>query len=320
MLPTLTAIAGIGLLVWGANRFVAAAAGLASRHGVSPLTIGMVIVGFGTSMPELTVSAMAVGGGATGVAIGNAYGSNIVNIALILGLTALVHPIAVHSNILRRELPVLVGVSLLAILTAVDGTIGRIDALIHLTVFGAIVAWTLATSRAYPADPVGSDMSRELERRPGNDGSDWLRIVTGLAALLAGSRLVVWSGVEVARALGISDLTIGLTVIAVGTSLPELASSIVAASRGEDDLAIGNVLGSNLFNALAVIGTAAALAPLPVDRVVLTRDLPVMTLLTLSLFLIGYGFRRRGRVNRYEGAFLLLVYAAYTAGVLAGLL
>lgn len=302
---------GLALLVWSADRFVEGSASIARHIGLPPLLIGMVIVGFGTSAPEMVVSALAASQGNPGIALGNAYGSNITNIALILGLTALISPIAVHSQVLRKELPILSVVTALAAWQLWDGEITRIDALVLLGVFGGLMTWTIWQGLQKKADALGSEMEQELEvhAMPIRKAIFWL--VAGLIILIISSRILVWGAVEIAHGFGVSDLIIGLTVVAVGTSLPELASSVIATRKGEHDIALGNVLGSNLFNTLAVVGIAGAIHPLAVGPELFNRDLLVMAALTLSLFVIGYGFRGPGRINRVEGFVLLACYVGY---------
>lgn len=304
---------GLALLVWSADRFVEGSAVTARHFGVPPLLIGMVIIGFGTSAPEMMVSALAALQGNPGLALGNAYGSNIANIALILGLTALISPIVVHSRVLRKELPILTAVTALAAWQVWDGAITRTDALVLLGVFGALLAWSIGQGVRDRTDPLGGEMARELEAHAMSVRRAVLWLVIGLVLLIVSSRILVWGAVEIARGFGVSDLIIGLTVVAVGTSLPELASSIAAIRKGEHDIALGNVLGSNLFNTLAVVGIAGVIHPMAVGPEVFTRDIPVMAVLTVSLFFIGYGFRGPGRINRLEGAALLACYVAYTA-------
>ncbi|RJX30497.1 MAG: calcium/sodium antiporter [Desulfurivibrio sp.] len=304
---------GLALLVWSADRFVEGSATTARYFGMPPLLIGMVIVGFGTSAPEMVVSALAASQGNPGIALGNAYGSNITNIALILGVTALISPIAVHSQVLRQELPILTAVTALAAWQIWDGGITRTDAVVLLAVFGGLMAWTIRQGMQKKVDALGSEMEQELEVRamPIRRAVFWL--VVGLVMLIVSSRILVWGAVEIAHGFGVSDLIIGLTIVAVGTSLPELASAIIATRKGEHDIALGNVLGSNLFNTLAVVGIAGTIHPLTVGPEVFNRDMLVMAALTLSLFVIGYGFRGRGRINRVEGVVLLACYVGYTA-------
>lgn len=312
MLATLAVIVGLSLLVWSADRFVEGAAVTARYLGMPPLLIGMVIVGFGTSAPEMVVSAIAALQGNPGIALGNAYGSNIANIGLILGLTAIVHPITVHSGILRKELPILTMVTAFAAVQLADGYLTRIEAFMLLCTFAALMAWTIHQGMRQKEDPLREDVEAELETRTMTRGTAILWLAVGLLLLTASSRLLVWGAVAIAQRLGVSDLIIGLTVVAIGTSLPELASSMVAVRKGECDLALGNVLGSNLFNTLAVVGIAGAIHPMAVGPEVFSRDMPVMGLFTLSLFVLGFGFRKPGRINRIEGLVLLAGYLGYT--------
>jgi cation:H+ antiporter len=312
MLTALLSVAlGLALLVWSADRFVEGSAAAARHLGMTPLLIGMVVVGFGTSAPEMVVSAIAATQGNPGIALGNAYGSNIANIALILGMTALISPIAVHSQVLRRELPILAGVTALAAWQLQDGDITRGDALVLLGVFGGVMAWTIWQGVQGRADALAGELAGELAAHamPLRRALAWLAV--GLLLLIASSRLLVWGAVEIASALGVSDLIIGLTIVAAGTSLPELASAIIATRKGEHDIALGNVLGSNLFNTLAVVGIAGTIHPMIADPEVFTRDIPVMSGLTAALFLFAYGFRGTGRITRPEGAALLACYVGY---------
>ncbi|SFN55528.1 calcium/sodium antiporter [Marinobacter pelagius] len=317
MLIALLAIAvGLILLVWSADRFVEGSAVTAGYFGMPPLLIGMVVVGFGTSAPEMVVSALAASQGNPGLALGNAYGSNITNIALILGITALMAPIAVHSQVMRKELPILTLVTLFAVWQLLDGTLSTLDAAVLLGVFFALIGWSIWSGMRTPDDPMATEVSAELETHamPIRKALFWL--AAGLVLLIISSRILVWGAVDLATAFGVGDLIIGLTIVAVGTSLPELASSIIAARKGEHDLALGNILGSNLFNTLAVVGIAGLITPISVADEVLIRDLPVMAGLTLALFVLGYGFRGPGRINRLEGAALLAVFVGYTTYLL----
>ncbi len=303
---------GLALLVWSADRFIEGSAATARHFGMPPLLVGMVVIGFGTSAPEMVVSAISATQGNPGIALGNAYGSNIANIALILGLTALISPITVHSQVLRKELPILAGVTILAGWQLWDGEITRLDALVLLGVFAGLMAWTIRQGMRKQDDALGAEMEQELKvhAMPLNRAIAWL--VIGLILLVASSRILVWGAVEIAHGFGVSDLIIGLTIVAVGTSLPELASSIIATRKGEHDIALGNILGSNMFNTLAAVGIAGAIHPMTVGPEVFTRDIMVMAALTASLFVIGYGFRGPGRINRIEGAALLSCYVGYT--------
>lgn len=312
ILAYIAVVFGLVLLVWSADRFVEGSAATARHFGMPPLLIGMVIVGFGTSAPEMVVSALASAQGNPGIALGNAYGSNITNIALILGITALISPIAVHSQVLRKELPILMLVTALAAWQLLDGAISRGDAIVLLSVFAGLMGWTIWQGLRKKGDALEHEMAQELEVHAMPIGRAMVWLFVGLALLILSSRILVWGAVEIALAFGVSDLIIGLTIVAVGTSLPELASSIIAARKREHDIALGNILGSNLFNTLAVVGIAGTIQPLAIEPEVLNRDMLVMAALTLALLFFSYGFRGPGRINRIEGALLLMSYAGYT--------
>ncbi|MDH2432570.1 calcium/sodium antiporter [Pokkaliibacter sp. MBI-7] len=313
LLALLAILGGLAVLVWSADKFVDGAAATARHFGMPPLLIGMVIIGFGTSAPEMVVSALAASDGNPGLALGNAYGSNITNIALILGLVAIISPIAVHSQVLKKELPVLMGVTLLAAWQLWDGELSRMDAVVLLVVFFALMGWSIYQGMQGKDDALGAEVDSELLEHPMPLKSALLWLLVGLVLLIISSRFLVWGAVEIAHAFGVSDLIIGLTIVAVGTSLPELASSLMAIRKNEHDLALGNVIGSNLFNTLAVVGIAAAIHPLAVDHTVLLRDWTLMAVLTASLFVLGYGFKgKQGRINRVEGALLMAVYLGYS--------
>lgn len=321
LMAILAVIGGLALLVWSADRFIDGAAATARFAGMPPLLIGMVIIGFGTSAPEMVVSAFASVQGNPNLALGNGYGSNIANIALILGITALLSPIAVHSQILRKELPLLTVFTLLAGYQLLDGQITRNEAIVLLIVFFAMMSWSVMQGIRQRTDTLASDMEHELESEPAMTlGKAVFWLLLGLVLLVISSRILVWGAVDIASAMGVSDLVIGLTVVAIGTSLPELASSIIAVRKNEHDLALGNVIGSNMFNTLAVVGIAGTIHPMTFSAEVLTRDWVVMAGLTLSLFILGYGFRGKGRINRIEGGLLLSVFIAYTAWLVYGVL
>lgn len=303
---------GLVLLVWSADRFVEGSAFTARYFGMPPLLVGIVIIGFGTSAPEMVVSAIAASQGNPGIALGNAYGSNITNIALILGLTALISPITVHSQVLRKELPLLTAITALAAYQMWDGEFTRNDALVLLVVFVILMAWIIWQGLRKTSDILGVESERELEARAMSIGRAVFWLVIGLILLIISSRILVWGAIEIARGFGVSDLIIGLTIVAIGTSLPELASSLIATRKGEHDIALGNILGSNIFNTLVVVGIAGMIHPMSVEPEVLSRDILVMAMLTVSLFVICYGFRGPGRINRFEGAALLACFIGYT--------
>lgn len=320
-LAIIAVIFGLILLVWSADKFVEGSAVTAGHFGMPPLLIGMVVVGFGTSAPEMMVSALASLQGNPGIALGNAYGSNITNIALILGLTAVLSSIAVHSQVIRKELPILIAVTALAAFQLADGQLSRFDAGVLIVVFFALMAWTIRQGMKKTNDAFGSEIqgALTLQKMPIKQAVFW--VIMGLILLIISSRFLVWGAVEIATALGVSDLIIGLTIVAIGTSLPELASSLIAVKKGEHDIALGNIIGSNLFNTLAVVGIAGLIHPLTVEPAVLTRDVAVMSALTLMLFIFAYGFKgKQGRINRLEGAILLLSFVAYTVYLLYSVL
>ncbi len=304
-------IGGLILLVWSAERFVLGASATARNLGISPLIIGLTVVGVGTSAPEMLVSGMAAWGGNTGLSIGNAIGSNIANIALVVGATALVLPIDVNSDTLRREFPVMVFIMLLVLLLLVDGDLGRLDGTLLLSGTALLILWVVRLGvKARRDDPLEQEFEHEIPTAMGS-GRAMLLMFTGLLVLLVSSRLIVWGAVNVAQLLGVSDLLIGLTIVAVGTSLPELAASIMSTVKGEPDIAIGNVIGSNMFNLLPVLALPGLIHPGAFDPDALRRDYPIMLLFTLVLFIMAYGFRGPRRINRIEGAVLLGGFFAY---------
>jgi cation:H+ antiporter len=307
---SLAIFAGLVMLVWSADRFITGAAALANNLGVSPMLIGLTIVGFGTSAPEVLVSAIASLDGNPGLAIGNAIGSNIANIGLILGLTALIVPLSVHSGVLKREYPLLLAVSLISLALMWDGSLDRTDGMILVVLLVLILGWMIRSAKLGVKDPIAGEFDAEIPHDiPTARALIWL--IVGLLILLASSRLLVWGATNIATALGISDVVIGLTIVAIGTSLPELAATIASALKGEDDIAIGNVIGSNLYNILAVLSLPGLLAPGPFLPEILYRDQPAMLLMTIALFLMGYGFGKQGRINRLEGAILLCAFLGY---------
>ena len=304
---------GFALLVWSADRFVDGAASTAKHLGMPSLLIGILIVGFGTSAPEMVVSAIAAYEGNPALALGNAIGSNIVNIALILGITAIVAPIAVNSKIVKKEIPLLLLIVLFTGYLLLDNTLTLFEGVILLAGFFALVLWSVFAAFRSRGDSFEDQMDIELNEDIMSLKVGIMWLVFGLILLIASSRLLVWGAVGVANSFGVSDLIIGLTIVALGTSLPELAASVMAARKGEHDIAIGNVVGSNMFNLLAVIGIAVIIAPMnSIPLEVLQRDWTIMLLLTIALFVMAYGFKRRnGRINRVEGTILILCYVAY---------
>ena len=314
ILASLAIVAGFLLLMWSADRFVDGAAATAKHAGMPPLLIGMVIVGFGTSAPEMVVSAMAALDGSPGLALGNAYGSNIANTGLILGATAIFIPLTVNSKIIHKELPLLLIITCLTAAFFWNGVLSRAESLVLLAGFFGVIGWSIYSALKGKGDLIESGMEENLDEHDMPLGKAIFWVVAGLILLIVSSRLLVWGAVTIAHQLGVSDLIIGLTIVALGTSLPELAATLVAARKGQHDIAIGNVVGSNMFNLLAVVGIAGVIAPMPdVPHELITRDWPMVMGLTIALFVFGFGFgKRQGRINRFEGAALLTAYIAYT--------
>ena len=306
----LAVIGGLAFLVYGADRFVEGAAGTARGLGVPPLIIGMTVVGIATSAPELLVGSVAAWGGKTNIAIGNAIGSNIANIGLVLGATVVTRPLIVASRTLRREYLTMCVSIAIALLLLLDLRLDRTDGVILVLCLAAIIWWMIKVARESPkADPLANEFAREMKHlRPVS--RSLLLLALGLALLLGGAELLLWGAIKIAHAFGVSDLIIGLTIVAVGTSLPELAASIVSSLKNEADIAIGNVIGSNMFNMLMVLGVPALIHPVSFGPEVLVRDFSVMVLLTLMLgwmvFIHGHG-----KFDRLEGAALLCCYGAY---------
>jgi cation:H+ antiporter len=312
----LEVIGGLLLLVWGANRFVYGAAAFARNLGVAPILIGLTIVAIATSAPEILVSVVASFRGEPGLAVGNALGSNIVNIGLVLGTVAFIRPIQLSSQTLRREMPALLAVTLLGVSLFLDSYLSRLDGLILLAALVFVMFWLIKLGLRSSADDT---MSVEYEADIPRDVStkravSWF--VVGLVVLLAGAELMVSGAIDIARFFGMSEVVIGIVMVAFATSVPELAVSLVSAHKGEYGLAIGNIVGSNFFNILAVVGAAAFIAPAALPPSVLSLHLFVMVAFTLVLFVMTYEYEGTGTITRIEGAALLIAYIAYDAYVL----
>jgi len=309
-------VAGLVLLIWGADRFVHGAAAAARNMGIAPLLIGLTVVAFATSAPEILVAVVASLRGEPGLAFGNAIGSNIVNIGLVLGLVAIIRPIELRSATLRREMPALLAVSLLTVSLFLDSYLSRIDGIVMLTGLVIVMIWLARLGRrSAPTDPIKMDYEAEI---PANVTMRmaiiWLLI--GLATLLVGAHLLVDGSIGIARFLGVSEVVIGILLIAFGTSLPELAVSMVSALKGEYGLAIGNIVGSNIFNLLAVIGVAATIAPSALAPSVLSLHIFVMVAFTLVLFAMTYDYDGKSELSRIEGVALLIAFIAYDTYVI----
>lgn len=302
---------GFVLLVWGADRLIAGASAMARNLGVSPLIIGLTIVALGTSAPELVVSAVAAYRGNPQLAVGNAIGSNIANIGLILGITALVYPLRVESETLKREYPLLMFVMVASFILAADLQFTRTEGWLMVTGLIGMLGWMVGLGlRRGPADPLALEFEAEIPTdMPNRTAVLWL-LVGGIVLPLSSSFLVE-GAITVARSLHVSETVIGLTIVALGTSLPELAAAVTSALRREDDLAIGNIIGSNMFNILGVLGVAATITPVAVEPIMLRQDFPVMFIFTVLLFFMAYGFRGPGRIRRRSGALLLTMYLVY---------
>lgn len=311
MLYPVLILLGIGLLTAGGEALIRGALAAARRLGVSPLLSGLVIVGFGTSMPELVVSVDAAVNQRPDIAVGNVVGSNIGNILLILGLCAAITPLAVHPMALRRDAVVMVGASLLFLLLAHGGVLGRLEALAWLAGLVAYLGWAYRTERGHvtPGGEVLVAESEEITTLPGSTRLMVAAVLGGLALLIVGSRVLITGAVGLAEGLGVSEAVIGLTIVAVGTSLPELTVGVMAALRRHADVAVGNILGSNIFNLLGILGVAALVEPLAVNPRILAFDQWVM--LGAAVLLVWFLHTGR-RVSRLEGIVLLLCYAAYT--------
>jgi cation:H+ antiporter len=305
-------VGGFVLLIGGAEMLIRGASRLASSVGITPLVIGLTVVAFGTSAPELAINVRSAFVGQSDLAIGNVIGSNIFNVLFILGLSALVTPLIVQKQLIRLDVPIMIVVSIVAFLMALDGSIGKGDGILLVAALVLYIAWSIRLGRS---DTAAVQVTREAEHRPRSAlytvSIQLVLIVGGLGFLVAGSQLLVEGAVAVARLFGVSELIIGLTIVAAGTSLPEVATSVLAALRGERDLAVGNVVGSNIFNLLAVLGVSAFVAPdgVAVSRAAIAFDLPVMLVVALACLPI---FLHENRINRWEGALFLAYYVAYT--------
>ncbi|HIO93403.1 MAG TPA: calcium/sodium antiporter [Leucothrix mucor] len=314
LLFTVAVILGLILLIWSADQFVDGAAGLAQHWGISPLIIGMLIIGLGTSAPEMLVAATAALQGSPDIGIGNAIGSNITNITLVLGITALIVTLPIHSNIVKKELPLILFAGLLAWFLLYDGDFSQLDGMILLaclfTAIGGMIYSSKKVSNRH--DPLLEESIEELPAEmPFKKALLWM--IIGIVVLMVSSKMLVWGASNIASQLGISDLVIGLTIVAIGTSLPELAASISSVRKGEIDLAIGNIVGSNLFNTLGVLAIPALISPSAVAPSILSRDMPIMIALTVLLIVFGFGCftHARYKIVFWKGAIFLSLFIAY---------
>lgn len=318
LISILAVLLGLVLLTYGAERFVMGASGLAHSLGMSPMIIGLTIVAFATSAPEMLVSGVAAWSGKSGLAVGNAVGSNIANIGLVLGMTALIAPLSVHSNTIKREFPLMFMALILAYVLLLDGDLSRIDGVILLTGMVLMICVTVYLGKhPQAADPVKEEFESEVVTDL-TTRSALLWLVLGCGLMLAGSQALVHGAVDIARSMGVSDLVIGLTIVAIGTSLPELAASVMSAVKGEQDIALGNIIGSNMFNMLGVLCLPGLINPVQTGRDVLIRDFPFMFLLSILMFFMAFGFRKAGIINRFEGLILFAGFICYQYFLLQG--
>ncbi|CAC9463794.1 Inner membrane protein YrbG, predicted calcium/sodium:proton antiporter [uncultured Gammaproteobacteria bacterium] len=308
LLPIIALLAGFILLIWSADTFTENGAKIANIFKVSPLVIGLLIFGFGTSAPEMLVSGLAAIDGNTGLSIGNAIGSNIFNIALVLGVSAIITPIEVKSEVLKKEWLFLMVVTLITGYLLWDRYLGVVDGLILASLLILFLTYTLISaknSNNHEFDEFEQTVNKSQTTKT------WLMLVMGLIVLTSSAKLIVWGGVKVAQSFGVSDLIIGLSVIALGTSLPELAVSISSVLKKQYEMVVGNVIGSNLFNTIAVLAIPGLIHPSKVADEVIVRDYPVMLLLTLLLFILSYKFHKKHSISRFEGIVLVSVFSVY---------
>ena len=318
-LAVITVLIGLAILVWSADMFIDGATTLANSLGVPSFLIGVVILGLGTSAPEMVVSVLAALEGSPELALGNAYGSNIMNIALVLGTTALISPIIIHKSIVKRDLPLLLVITLLAAWQLRDGQLSQSDGITLLLGLGAVlifqIVMNLRSSRQEDKKIASknNEHSENKDRQSAGIFRGLASLIIGMSILILSSRAIVWGAVELATFWGLSELIIGLTVVAVGTSLPELVASLSAARKGEHDMALGNIIGSNIFNTLGVVGLAALIAPISADPIILTRDVLAMALLTLLLVVLCvFAYIKKRSFGRTSGAILLLFFIGYS--------
>lgn len=312
-LAIIAVIIGLAILVWSADTFIDGATSLAVRFNMPSFLIGVIILGIGTSAPELVVSALAALSGSPDIALGNAYGSNIINITLVLGVTALISPIIIRSDVIRYDLMLLIAVTALAAIQLHDGNLSLMDGIVLIMALVSVLLIQIFLSLRSNKDKV--ELPEELAaKQEVNVLKSFGALILGLSLLIASSRAIVWGAVELATLWGMSELLIGLTIVAIGTSLPELVASVAAARRGEYDMALGNVIGSNLFNTLGVVGLAAIIKPIQnIDPQIVSRDMLMVGLVTVLLFILAIiAFRRQGEMNHGSGVVLILTFIFYS--------
>lgn len=313
ILPLIVLFAGLALLVWSSDLFIEGAASTAIHMNISPLIIGVVVLGFGTSAPEILVAILASIDGSPGLAIGNVVGSNIANIGLVLGVTAIISPVVIKSSLLKREFPILLAISLVGILLMLDQDLDTTDGIILLALLLIVMTWMIrANKNVNPNDPIAEETLAELKDLPKLSNQKALVfLLLGLVILMISAKMMVWGAVEIAQFFHVPEMIIGLTIVAIGTSLPELAAAITAAKKGEADLMIGNILGSNLFNLLAVMSMPALISPSVIDNATLLLDYPIMLALTLAMLLVALPRKGKAVITKTEGYILLISFLGY---------
>jgi cation:H+ antiporter len=316
MLTLLYLLLGFVALVWSANHLVRGASRIASHFNISPLIIGLTIVAIGTSAPEIFVSITASLNGKSELAIGNAIGSNIANIGLVLGITTLVSPLRLHSTMLRREYPLLFIIMLFSYVLMIDGHFSVVDGCLFLLALISLMIYLIYIAKnSSKMDPLAQEFKLELTNSTSLI-SAFISILIGIIMLPLSAKLLVYAASTIASLLGISELVIGLTIIAIGTSLPEIATSIISVLKGEDDIAVGNILGSNMFNLLAVLIFPGLINPSKISNPVITHDIPVMFIITAALFVMTYFFNKKEQLNRNQGILLLIIYFSYICSII----
>jgi len=303
---------GISLLVWSADKLTDGAAAIARNFGVPPFVVGLTIVAIGSSAPEMVISTVASIGGSSGLAIGNALGSNIVNIAVVLPIAAFICPLLIRSEILRVEMPLMLIFTGIASYFLWDGYLAQTEGMILIILVMVHIIWlTLSGFRHKKSERLLVDIVEELpEQMPTARATFW--VIVGLIVLILSSDLLIGGATGIARQMGISETVIGLTIVAIGTSLPELAASIAAALKKEHEMVLGNIIGSNIFNILAVLGIAGTIMPVHIESSILARDLPTMVAFTVGMYLLSHGYGKEARIGRPEAAILLVGYVVYS--------
>lgn len=312
-LAILAVVVGLAILVWSADVFIDGAVALANKLNVPSFLIGVIILGLGTSAPEMVVSMLAALEGSPELALGNAYGSNIVNIALVLGATVLISPIIIRKSIINRDMPLLLLVTAVAAWQLSDGVLSNTDGIVLIVLLVVVLGIQIILSLREGNHEHEGDTVEETAKAEHSMAQGLGRLFLGLLVLILSSRAIVWGAIELATLWGLSELIIGLTIVAIGTSLPELVASLSAARKGEHDMALGNIIGSNVFNTLGVVGVAALIAPITPSSIILSRDILAMGLLTLLLFAMClFAFKTKRAFGRTSGTTLVLFFVGYT--------